>query len=149
MVSKHISIWRTHLTVWIDFLDFKNWKMNWLYFCRNTTESILAILQVKFGLQAHFNMENTSNGLDWLFGLRKLKNELVVFRPKYNQKHISHTIIYIYRERERMANIQSIVPELPCNQVVFQFSKSKKSIQTVRNLYIKMFLETKIYIFQD
>ena len=42
-------------------------------------------------------MENTSNGLDWLFRLQKLKNKLVVFRPKYNRKHIIHTLyIYIY-----------------------------------------------------
>ena len=27
---------------------------------------------IKFGVQAHFNMENTSNGLDRLFGLQKL-----------------------------------------------------------------------------
>ena len=53
---------------------------------------------VKFGLQAHFNMENTSNGFNRLFRIRKLKNELVVFRPKYNWKHISYTPhIYIYR----------------------------------------------------
>ena len=47
---------------------------------------------VKFGLQAHFNIENTSNSLDRPFGLRKLKNELDVFLPKCYRKHISHSL---------------------------------------------------------
>ena len=51
-------------------------------------------------IQAHFNMENMLSGSDRLFGLQKLKNKLVVFQPKYNRKHISHTI-YIERKRER------------------------------------------------
>ena len=101
--SNSFTIWLSHR--WIN--DFQSGLINSKQIQKN----------VKFGLQAHFNMKNTSNGLDRLFELRKLKNKLVVFRQK-------------------------------CNQFIFQFLKSKKSIQTVRCvLHIEMCLETKFYIF--
>ena len=33
MVSKHISIWRSCWTVWIDCLHFKHFKNRWCNFC--------------------------------------------------------------------------------------------------------------------
>ena len=51
---------------------------------------------VKYGLQAHFNIEITSNGLDRRFGLRKLKNHLVARDLRNNWFDISQIYIYIY-----------------------------------------------------
>ena len=90
LLSYFKNRWSNGFTVWLShrwISDFQSDLINSKKIPNN----------VKFGLQGHFKMENTSNGLDRHFRLRKLKNKLVVFRPKYNRKHISHTL-YIYIE---------------------------------------------------
>ena len=47
---------------------------------------------IKFGLQVHFNIEITFNGLDRLFGLRKSKNNLVAPEIRNNRLYISQPL---------------------------------------------------------
>ena len=56
----------------------------------------------KFDPQAHFNIYITSNGLDRLFGIWKLENDLVAPDFKNNRFDISQPslFLYIYREIE-------------------------------------------------
>ena len=54
---------------------------------------------VKFGLQAHINMENKKNGSDRLFEFWNFKFGPCVFRPICYRKHISLSLslsLYIY-----------------------------------------------------
>ena len=104
---------------------------------------------VKFGLQAHINMENKMNGSDRLFEFWNFKFGPCVFRLICFQKHISHLSfslsLYIY------------IYELWCIVMYSLFctldykspdSKSKWPIQMVNLvLHIYMYLETKFYIF--
>ena len=99
LLSHFENRWSNGFTVWLSHRWISDFQSGWI-------NSKKIPKNVKFGLQAHFNMENTSNGLDRLFGLRKLKIELIIFRPKYNRKHISHTI-YIYMRRDQVTTILS------------------------------------------
>ena len=50
---------------------------------------------IKFGLEVYFNIEITSNGLDRLFGLQKLKNDLVAV-SETTDLILANLYIYIY-----------------------------------------------------
>ena len=62
-VASVFTVWLSHR--WIS--DFQSGLINGKKIPKN----------IKFGLQGHFNIDNTSNGLDRCFGLQKLKNNLV------------------------------------------------------------------------
>ena len=89
------------------------------------------------------------NRINWLsFSSHKFVTESISIKDN-NWTPEMFIYIYIERERERsMANMLSVVFRPKYNQFIFQFLKSKKSIQTVRCvLHIEMCLETKFYIF--
>ena len=84
LLSHFENRWSNGFTIWLShhrISDFQSGLINSKKFQKN----------VKFGLQAHFNMENMLSWSDQLFELRKLKNELDVFRPPCYRKHISHS----------------------------------------------------------
>ena len=140
MVSKHILLWRTCWGVRIDCSDFENGDKN--------VEHVTA-----FDFKNSLNSVNIRNKFcNLLLVLRGIDKKIIqiLFRkPLYALALDLKDRWNIYR-RERLANIKKFVPEPWCNQLVLRFSKLKRSIQTIRcDLYIKMCLETKFYIFLE
>ena len=99
---------------------------------------------VKFGLQAHFNMENMFSTWNRQFEFWKRKFEREVKTCFTSQLTIVTLYIYIgggiHLQQKNLTHF--------CHFLILWFSKSKQSIQTVQHdLYIKMCLQIKFYIF--
>ena len=101
-----ICAWRPNFTFFWIFLLFikmgtKFNGLNLIFFVPILINSKQIQKNVKFGLQAHINMENKMNGSDRPFGFWNFKFGPCVFRAKCYRKHISpslyiHVLYYIY-----------------------------------------------------
>ena len=156
--------WRPNFTFFGIFLQFINhfWKLliwwSRKFYCSQQNNNFKKCLinskkipkNVKFGLQAHINMENKMNDLDRSFGLWMgdlwSNAQRCLCIAMHHSPSLSLSLsIYIYRVRLICCR-QHFCPR--CCRPFFYFVMSKQQIQTVRCLiYIIIYLETKFYIF--
>ena len=106
-----ICAWRPNFTFFFEFFYYllsilqncwsnggctKQWN-RWINnFVKYLINSKKILKNVKFGLQAHINMENKINGSDRPFEFSNFKFEPCVFQPIYIRKHISLSLYMKY-----------------------------------------------------
>ena len=72
MVSKHISIWRTHLTVQINFLDFEISNLDRKHFGSYATEIILVTLYIYIYIYIYMLTSNEYPFPNYSWSFRKM-----------------------------------------------------------------------------